>query len=593
MKKSITSVNVAVATGSLLLVIAWHWIATLHKPRLDKIAAELVSTIEFFGTPVPNHAGAKLFYAQTSANGVTGYVVDAASGKKTFLFEHEQSHLQGVGLLGWSPDDTLFAYSVRSPKGVITICDANSAGTLATVAESKIILGGVWLSDESFVYVNNNQDLSLIQKSGGDWHKSSLFTKKPAVEPNKPVVATTAPPATVKKTPVRTNPAELVQCLTAISEKTVAWQQGGAVWKYDLGSDAPVKIWESTTNALVNFCFSGERNCFTLHCKSAAGECLFDLYPAFIWRNERITGFEPITPPSGAITSSLTFIRNGLGYAYLAKSQTFDAIVIKREANSVPIQLAWEAGVDSLAANDNHVYITGSPTNGPLGIWDYDVKAGALSCAVSGLEHPFQHAGIVAATHEATTNADGEKVVYHLSPPVHFVAGRKYPLVISFNGVRWRPQEAAVPNAGCFLASLNGIPSDEADVVTVYQAAIQHPGIDASRVYVMGVSAGAGLAGRLLQDRPELWRGAILLSPVSFPDPSQLKVSRILIDSGGNDTYLKESGGVSKLTQFQDAAALAGIPVTLSINQLASHVYRSNIAEEERVRQTLEFLAED
>ncbi len=593
MRKTLKSANVAVAMGSLLFVVAWHLIATRDKPRLEKVAAELVSTIEFFGTPVPNHTGAKLFYAQTSANGVTGYIVDSASGKKTFLFEHEQSHLQGVGLLGWSPDDKLFAYSVRSPKGIISICDANSAGTLATVGESKIILGGVWLSDESFVYVNNNQDLSLIQKSGGDWHKSNLFTKKPAAGPNKPDVATNVKPATVRKTPVRSNPAELVQCLTAISEKSVAWQQGGAIWKYDLGSDAPVKIWESTTNTLVNFCFSDERNVLKLHCKNADGEFLFDLYPAFIWRDERITGFEQIKPPSGAIISSLTFIRNGFGYAYLAKSQTFDAIVIKPGSNSVPIQLTWEAGVDSFPANDNHVYITGSPTNGPLDIWDYDVKAGALGCAVSGLELPFQHAGIVAATHEATTNADGESVVYHLSPPVHFVAGKKYPLVISFNGVRWRPQEAAVPNAGCFLASLNGIPNNVEDVVAVYQASIQHPGIAASRVYVMGVSAGANLAGILLQDRPDLWRGAILLSPVSFPDPSQLKVSRILIDSGGNDTYLKESGGVSKLTQFQDAAALAGIPVTLSINQLASHVYRSNIAEEERVRQTLKFLAGD
>ena len=109
----------------------------------------------------------------------------------------------------------------------------------------------------------------------------------------------------------------------------------------------------------------------------------------------------------------------------------------------------------------------------------------------------------------------------------------------------------------------------------------------------MGISAGAGLAGRMLQDYPELWRGAILLSPVYLPAPSQLKAARILIDSGANDTYLKESGGIGRLIQFQDAAALAGIPVTLAIHDRASHVYRSKIAENGRIQEILEFLAAD
>ena len=43
MKNSIKPVNMAIAAGSLLFVVAWHWIATLNKPRLEKIAAELVA----------------------------------------------------------------------------------------------------------------------------------------------------------------------------------------------------------------------------------------------------------------------------------------------------------------------------------------------------------------------------------------------------------------------------------------------------------------------------------------------------------------------------------------------------------------------
>ena len=516
--------------------------------------------------------------------------MDLSSGQTKPL-----ANATSVPYLGWSPDDKLFAYLLGAPDKQIAICDGNTAETLATIPETRPVSGGVWLSDEALVYVNNGQTLVLIQKSGGDWHKSGLFTKKPAAGQDNPSPATLVNPATGKKIAVRANPAETVQYLAAISEKTVAWQQGGAIWKFDLGSDAPVKIWESTTNTLLNFCFSGERNCFTLHCRNAAGEFRFDLYPAFIWRDERMSGFESIQPPAGAVITSLKFIRGGLGYAGLARSQTADATFIKPDSNSVPIQLTWAAGVDvdSLAANDNHVYVTGSPTKGPLDIWDYDVKARSLTSAVSGLEQPFKYAGAVPAVFKTTANANGQTVVYYLSPPVHFVAGRKYPLVIAFNGARWRPQEAAVPNAGCFMASLNAPPPNEGDVVAVCQAALQTPGVDARRVYVLGSSASAGYAAHLLQATPELWRGAVLLSLLYFPETSELKVSRILMDSGVGDEYLKQEGGVPLLTQFQEAAALSGIPVTLSLNKSAGHIYRSKIAEGERVKQTIEFLSAD
>jgi hypothetical protein len=249
--------------------------------------------------------------------------------------------------------------------------------------------------------------------------------------------------------------------------------------------------------------------------------------------------------------------------------------------------------VDSLAANDNHVYVTGSPTKGPLDIWDYDVKAKSLTSAVSGMEKPFIYAGAVPAVFKTAVNASGQPVIYYLSQPVNYVAGKKYPLVIAFNGVRWRPQEAAVPNAGCFMASLNAPPPNREDVVAVYQAAIQNPGVDAHRVYVLGSSASAGYAANLLVDQPDLWRGAVLLSLLNFPDTSQLNVRRILMDSGMGDEYLKQEGGVPLLTDFQEAAAMSGIPVTLSINKNAGHIYRSKIAEEERVKQTIEFLSAD
>jgi dipeptidyl aminopeptidase/acylaminoacyl peptidase len=577
-RMSVTPVKLAVVIGAPLLVVAWHWAATLKEARLDKIAAELDSAVQFFGAPHPNHAGTKLFYAETSAEGIKAYMVDIASGQTTFLFEHEQSHLQGVGLLGWSPDDKVFAYSIRSPHGEVVVCDAKSTKSLGVIPENKIVEDGVWLSSGTLVYVNNNQDFNLVQKTDDGWHKSNLFAWKSSGDPR------------------RGRRAAKVQCLTALSENSVAWQQGGILWRYVLGSDAPEKVWEAKNDILLNFCYSSQRSVFELNCRNPAGEFLLDVYPKFIWGDERLIGPQPIRPmsnPAETTIKTLAFFQDGTGYAYLAHSPTLDSVVVKADSNSAPVQLSWDGGADDFAASAGQVFAIGSPTNGPLGIWAYDVKARALNCVVPGTEHPFEYAKVVSATHAVATNDNGGIVTYYLSPPVDFVAGRKYPLVIGFTGHRWRSQEAAVGNAGCFLASCEGIPHDARDVLAVYQAVIRNPDVDKNRIYLMGISGGANFSAQMLEGSPELWRGAVLLSLVYVPDASRLEAARILIDSGGNDTYLKESGGVDKLTQFQNAAALAGIPVTLAVHPQASHVYRSTIAESGRIKEILKFLTDD
>lgn len=577
-RMSVTPVKLAVAIGSPLLVIVWYWAAALGQGRVHKIAAELDSAVQFFGMPHPNHAGTKLFYAKTSVEGITTYIVDLATGQRTFLFKHEQAHLSGVGLLGWSPHDKVFAYSVRSPHGKVVICDGDSAKAIATIPENKIIEDGVWLSSWTLVYVNNNQDFNLVQKSDNGWHKSGLFTWNASNDRR------------------RGRHAQHVQCLTALSGNAVAWQQGNIVWRYVLGSEAPVEVWTASDSRLLNFCYSSERNVFELNCINGRGEFLVDLYPKYIWGDDRTTGLQPIKPasdPEDTTIKSLAFIRDGRGYAYLARSPILDSVVIKPASNSPPVQLSWDGGADTFAVSDNQVFVIGSPTNGPLGIWDYNLQTKALNCVVPGTKHPFEYARVVNAVRAVATNTQGGTVTYYLSRPANFVAGRKYPLVIGFTGHRWRAQEAAVINAGCFLASCEGIPHGEGNVIAVYQAVTQLPDVDKGRIYLMGISGGANLSGALLQNHPGLWRGAILLSPVFVPDASELKAARILIDSGGNDTYLKRSGGVAKLTKFQDQAALAGIPVTLAVHPGVSHVYRSTVAESDRITEILKFLAGD
>ena len=586
-----TKLQIAAVLPAVVLI--WHVVARLNNRHLEKIAAELASAKEFFGAPGPNHAGTKLFFSQTSESGVTAYLVDIATGQQKFLYEHEQSHLQGVGLLGWSPDDKLFAYSVRAPEGKIVICDGNSGDTVGTVAESKIIAEGTWLSAESLVYLNSDQNFTVVRKANDEWHKGRLFANKPAEEKN-PAEAGGKDREDKQKT--RRSPSkakEPIQSLTALSATSVAWKQGGSILGCEIGAEAPAKIWDSTTNTLLSFYFSRQRELFRLHCADKDGELVYTFYPAAIWHTERMTAPERISHDGiSATASNLTFIEDGDGYASFVHRQGLDTILIKPGNSPETSLLSWDC-VDNFVSTDGHVFVTGSSTNGPLEIWDYEFKSHSLHCAVPAIDHPFRYAGISTPTDHKTTAPSGRQINFRLWSPVTFVPGNRYPLVIGFSGRRWRAQEASVPNAGAFLASFAGNGSEDwpGDTVAVLQALTENPNIDRNRVYLMGVSAGASVSSELLEDRPDLWRGAILLSPVSFPSASHVKASGILMDSGGNDTHLKRVGGVSRLKEFQDTAAKMGIPVTLAIHDGASHVYRSSMAERERIQEVLEFLA--
>lgn len=588
-----------IVLSSLVTVFIWHGFAILKDSRIEKVASELASAKEFFKEPGPNHSGTKLFYAQTSENGVTAYLVDTATGEKKFLYEHEQSHLDGVGLLGWSPDDKLFAYAVRAPEGKIIICDGDSGDPVGSVSESKILQQGVWLSAEAFVYVNTDQGMGAVRKSGNEWKKGRLFTRKAGDVQKSSATLTTAGQTSGKTAGTRRarsahNPIPIedqIEHLTAISDTAVAWQQGGGIWNCEIGADTPSKIWDSTTNTLLDFYFSRQREIFLLHCKDDDSEFVASFYPASIWHNERLTNFDRLSQSRASTLTNFAFVNDGKGYVFLVRSPASDLISIRPDGSSEPLSLSWDS-VDYLVANEGHLFVLGSSTNGPSGIWDYDIKLRSLNSIVSGLDRPFQYARITSPTDNIATNFSGGKVSFRLWPAANFVPGRKYPLVISVSGRKWRAQEASIPNAGSFLASVETDWSKDfqGDIAAVVRASAQNPNIDPNHLYIVGVSAGAAAAAYVVMGQPKLWRGAILLSPVYFPPPSRIKGVEFLLDSGDNDAYLKEKGGVKKLMDFQEAAARFGVPVSLSIHSHASHVYRSGVAEKERIRQMMEFL---
>lgn len=128
--------------------------------------------------------------------------------------------------------------------------------------------------------------------------------------------------------------------------------------------------------------------------------------------------------------------------------------------------------------------------------------------------------------------------------------------------------------------------ADEA--ISVYEALARKGSIDTNRVYALGISVAAVPINQLLARRRELWRGALHYSPNSLPDPTRLKASSILIDIGVLDKYSGENNSGAK--NFRNAAARAGVNVTLFIRPGVGHNCRLLSIEEERLHQLAAFL---
>ena len=378
---------------------------------------------------------------------------------------------------------------------------------------------------------------------------------------------------------------------------SVVWQRGGDIWRCSYNSDAPVKIWESSTNQLLEFTFSASDQLFLLHCLDANGEFVGSLDPA---KGQFPARFSEIARLARLPATNLMCVGGVKDFAYFTKGEAGrKALVIQSKDSPVTATVEWAtaksyASARSYAAGQKQIYVIGQRalTNDLVSIWRYDAANGSLACVVPNQETELKFAKNDAVSLVMVTNSLGDKLAYSLKSPAGFSASKKCPVVI---GEGWTGYQLAVVGGGYCFANLSreGREMDQwhEDMMAVYDDLAKNPGIDIAQVYLLGISGGASVVNRLLEEKPGLWRGAILFSPVDFPDLTRVRVSKILIDSGGADLHLGDNGR-ARMAKFQDAALLAGIQVTVASHEDAGHVFNSVKAEKERVQELVKFLFE-
>jgi hypothetical protein len=242
-----------------------------------------------------------------------------------------------------------------------------------------------------------------------------------------------------------------------------------------------------------------------------------------------------------------------------------------------------------------YLYFTGDLPNQPVGFWQYNLQNGTSRCLASGLKSPLVRASIVVPQGGAITDMSGKQLSYHIWKPVKVDAGKKYPLIITQSPYVWHTCPQVAAQEGYYFAAVarpfwhdEMISSWSADVMALYAIMIKNPNIDTNRVFLLGVSGETQHLSELISEKPDLWKGAILIDPADLPELLTLRGAKLFIVVGRD-----EPGEIERLTKYQDEAAGFGAPINLVLQEGTQHFPRSVATERERAVQFARFLVEN
>ena len=571
----ITALVVVLVGGRFL----WLW---SQHPRRIAIAEAFGSVGYLYGTPQSTRSGDQITYVQTTANGVGLFVCDTVTGERQLVFEEKGSEKYGAQdftAWPWSPDDKLFLYT----RGSIAICQGNTREVLAKIGVGKQpVKSLVWLAPDKFAYASPDGSLHMVNRQkGGKWQPSEVAGVK---------VGSSS--------------------LTALSSNTIAWNRADCIWTMNLDSKAVSLLYQSPASQTLD----------TFACSKDTGKFLLKLRQALptgtsasLW--QMLPGNAPVKlaacPPTAGAISWLNASNGSCAYLCPKSANAIDHVLtLQSKSSSESSKLFSHGTADTFTptTDGKHFFIVGVVSNEPAeGIWQYDITSENLQCVVPCSAHPSPYAHHVEALHDTLKLASGRKVDYFLYAPVNFnrQQHKKYPLVIGdtvyqiadaehqgrVHGPLWAEALACcdayvviVDRASWF----GGLDQWEENVTEVYKHLAHNPSIDKDQVFLFGASAETSPLSILVQDRPELWKGLLLLNPSGLPRlaeiPSGMPVPRILISSG------KGENREDSFKRYQAEARQNGVPVDVVIHSNSTHWLVSIDALQERTKAMVDFI---
>lgn len=568
-----------------------------------------------------DHAGDKIIYCMSSEKGMGVFLCEVGSGQKKMVFE-EKEVCFGMGPHGvlkvypWSPDDHRFIYGHqgagardgdydRPNETVLTVHNAETGQDEATF---EIPFGQVaavdWLREDAFVSASgvNGQDFLLVERQAdGRWQQQKI---------NRPVVGA--------------NAANDRFCsLAAIASDTVAWLQGTNIWTMNVRSNGVQKLIALTgINAgttYTSFDYSKETRQFLISCVDNRADTLWRLPLDDAKGLEKIAS---VARTHGKVWNDAMWINGVKGFAYIVPWRDSEGLAVHSfSSKDVTTHFKLQSIQYFTASPDGRrFYVVGDITNqSGAGIWELDTTTKALRSLVPASEKPLQYARhIQPQIVTVPLSVEPKPVPIVIYPPAGYdpAKSKKYPVVITSIGFAaaqpYISQYAeAVANAGAYFMIVDrpwnnrgeGIGNWEKLMFSFYDYLLQETGkkqdpwsktkaataelplIDKSRIFLLSNSAQSVGLMSMLQQRPDMCKGAIMFVP-SNPKAVDLvgawKPLKLLITTqGGRGDYFQK---------FQEEAWKEGVMMDYVIHPDTPHEFIAKQSQRARIHAMLHFI---
>jgi Tol biopolymer transport system component len=515
----------AAILGLLIGIPALHsWVVL---PRnLDAMLDEIYFHGEILIAPAINHAGTELVYVRTVEGGVGIFLVnlETLERKQIALAEAADASRGGaVKLFGWSPDDHYLAFSTLQ-KGKenrnISLCDGRTGAVLNTFESPHSVETGKWLAANSLAMIDNTHLLFLLNlepdSSLGQYGNKGF----------------------VKLQQLDKAASELVPD-SSRSVTSIAYVDKGNVWSFDLPDNKLTQLTHLTNATISSLDYSGDTDRYLFG--GTIGKSSEQILYQYDLRMPKETALTRLAVEN--FSAKGQWIQDGAGIAYVGTegNRYFLGVNAKDPASNTNLFTAppqprhgilnrqlFPEGAQvlrtySINPKGNKLYAVASVNYEPLAIWEYDMANYTLRNVVPDKERLVFSRTIVPV--QASIAINQSNIDYYYLPPAGMDPHKKYPAVFDvYSDLGYQPNSQLLANAGIFYFTANpygaghpDYPTRPKEALKFYDEILKNPNVDPHRVYLLGQSAGTGDISDLLDERPELWRGAIMLSPVRFP----------------------------------------------------------------------------
>lgn len=553
---------------TILQLRSWAALPKHFNAMLDEVA----SAGTFHGAPVVNHAGTELVCAREVEKGIGFFLVNLATRKRQLIGMADVSVSNpnnSFCLIGWSPDDSRFAYAIDTEQDqTIAVCEGASGVLQKTFSlrdDTKQAafhlrqetMQGVWLNNDSLVLMDCFHSLYLVDLKNNRLEELRGYT-----------TLNGSPP----------------YALARVSDRSIVYADRGNAWTLDISTRRKEQLTHLPDNGAIQWLDYSPADKEFLFCLADPGgvRCLYRFNPI---------GKGSLTRLTTTDTLKGEWIENGQGVAYVgttAYSANYLAIEPHNSALRTNLFL-WHIRAYSVGPRQKKVYAYAAIGNEPLGLWEYDISSQHLHNVVPGEGMPFVYSKTIPPEGKGVA-ANGDLYYYYVLTPSKLDPHKKYPMVIDeASAPEYASGSQFLANVGIFYVSVYR--NDMDAILAVHKDMLKNPNVDPHRIYIAGSSARTALDSELIDYNPALWRGAIFLSPVAFPavGNNATKFPSIFISQGDEDSEeLIENA--ERFTRRADAHFVT-MKSVYSAN--APHVFNSIKLMKERYKAMAKFILTD